>query len=87
MRNHAAKYIAHIHAKPAHHRRRFSMQIAAVITVAVFLVWLSTLGIRLATSGGETTFSSSQSAAALTAVPPPATQAGIPEGSGSLYAN
>lgn len=50
MRKHIQTYVSHLHARPAHHRRRFSMQAAALITVAVFLVWLSTLGVRLATS-------------------------------------
>ncbi len=71
MRRHVTRYIAHVHAQPAHHRRRFSMQISAILTIAVFLVWLSTLGMRLAASAGETAFEPSQAAAALTAVGTP----------------
>ena len=41
-------YIKQMHEKPAHERRRFSMRMAVGITTAVFLVWLSTLGLRLA---------------------------------------
>lgn len=73
MRHHIARYIAHLHAKPAHHRRRFSMQLSAIITIAVFLVWLSTLGMRLAASAGESAFDTSQTAAALRAVSAPET--------------
>lgn len=68
MRKHLNTYVAHLHSRPAHHRRRFSMQAAGVITIAVFLVWLSTLGVRLATSGTSAPLpDSAGSAAALLA--------------------
>ena len=46
------------------------MQISAVITVIVFLAWLSTLGYRLSTAVGTPPSFSSQSAAVLQAVGP-----------------
>lgn len=44
------KYIEHLKSKPPHQRRQHATQIAGVITAFVFVVWLGTLGVRLATS-------------------------------------
>jgi len=41
------EYIKNLHARPSHEKRRYSMRVAAACTAAVFLIWLSTLGLRL----------------------------------------
>lgn len=43
------KYIDQIKAKPTHERRNHAMQMAAAIIGAVFIVWVATLALRLAT--------------------------------------
>lgn len=44
------RYIEHIkNTREPHQRRQHAMQVAGVLTGTLFVVWLSTLGIRLAT--------------------------------------
>jgi hypothetical protein len=60
------KYIEHIKTKEPHERRQHAMQIAGAVTTAVFLVWITTLGLRLGSGGtvaGEDQTSLSASAA------------------------
>ncbi len=40
-------YIAKLHARPSHEKRRFSMRAAAGVMAAVFLIWLTTFSFRL----------------------------------------
>ena len=49
------KYLQHIKQKSPHARRGHAMQIAGCVTALVFVVWLTTLGVRLTSSGGSTT--------------------------------
>ena len=42
------KYFDHIKQKPTHQRRQHSMQAAGVATAVVFVIWIGTLGMRLA---------------------------------------
>ena len=44
------RYLEHIKAKPPHERRQHAMQLSAGIMVLVFLVWISTIGLRFATT-------------------------------------
>jgi hypothetical protein len=60
-------YIQHIQAKPAHERRQISMQIAVVITAVIFVVWVSTLGVRLAGSISSGAVAQNTNAASLVA--------------------
>ncbi len=46
------KYYDNVMQKEPHHRRQHAMQIAGVVTAAVFAVWITTLGLRL--GGGQT---------------------------------
>ena len=52
------RYLAHIHGKPTHERRQHAVQVATLFTAVIFMGWLGTLGVRLATtptsSSGET---------------------------------
>ena len=45
------KYLQHIKTKSTHQRRGHAMQIAGTMTALVFIVWITTLGVRLSTSG------------------------------------
>jgi len=45
------RYLQHIKTKSPHHRRQFAMQIAGCLTAVVFVGWLTTLGVRLSSSG------------------------------------
>ena len=47
------KYIAHVHAKPPHERRLIALQLAGVLTALVFVVWVTTLSVRLIGAGGD----------------------------------
>lgn len=67
MRKHITAYVAHLHSRPAHHRRRFSMQAAAIITIAVFFIWLTTLGVRFAASSDIPAANTGNAAATLLA--------------------
>jgi hypothetical protein len=42
------RYFENLHARPAHEKRQFSMQVAGMLTALIFVVWISTLGVRLA---------------------------------------
>ncbi len=60
-------YIEHIkNTREPHERRQHAMQIAGIITGTLFVVWLGTLGVRLASQGAiaESPDSSLQAAAA-----------------------
>lgn len=46
------KYFNHIQNKPPHERRQHAIQIATVFTALVFVVWITTLGVRLANTSG-----------------------------------
>jgi hypothetical protein len=62
------RFIAHMHTKSTHDRRTHAMQIAGALTAIVFVVWVTTLGIRIATpSGGETTLQATGGQTSLTA--------------------
>lgn len=41
------RYIEHVQAQEPHERRQHAMRLAGAITVAVFAVWITTLGFRL----------------------------------------
>lgn len=46
------KYIEHIkNTRTPHERRTHALQAASVITAAIFVVWIGTLGLRLGTGG------------------------------------
>ncbi|MDO8517754.1 MAG: hypothetical protein Q7S26_00475 [bacterium] len=45
------RYLQHIKTKSTHQRRGHAMQIATVATAFVFVVWVTTLGVRLTGSG------------------------------------
>jgi|GEM_PF-2130540 len=40
-------YFEKLQSKPTHEKRRFALQCSSVITSAIFLVWLATLGPRI----------------------------------------
>lgn len=42
------QYFDHIKSKEPHERRQHAMRIAGAVTAAVFVVWLTTLSLRLA---------------------------------------
>ena len=52
------KYLEHIKSKPPHERRQHAMQLSAGVMALVFVVWVSTIGLRFATgtqtAGGGT---------------------------------
>ena len=62
------RYIEHMQTKDPHQRRTHAMQVAGALTAVVFVVWITTLGFRLTTSGGEegSTGGSSQAASVIT---------------------
>jgi len=37
------RYLDHIKSRPSHHRRNYALGFSAVITAAIFLVWLSVI--------------------------------------------
>ena len=43
-------YFTHMSTKSAHERRTHAMQVAGIVTALVFVVWISTLGIRFAST-------------------------------------
>ncbi len=44
------RYIEHIKdTREPHERRQHALQVAGVVTAAVFVVWMGTLGVRFAT--------------------------------------
>jgi hypothetical protein len=56
------RYLDHMHTKPTHERRRHAMRIAGIVTVLVFVGWVTTLGLQL----GSSSTNASQTAAAVT---------------------
>lgn len=54
------RYLNHIQSKPPHERRQHAVQIASVFTAFVFVAWVATLGMRLATSEGTVANSADQ---------------------------
>lgn len=55
------RYLENLHAREPHEKRRFSLRAAGVITLGVFLVWFSTLGLRIANLSNADTNSASGS--------------------------
>lgn len=47
------KYLEHIKSKTPHERRQHATQIAGVAVAGIFLVWVTTLGVRLAVPAGQ----------------------------------
>jgi hypothetical protein len=43
-------YIAHMKSKTPHERRQHAMQVASVATALLLVVWVTTLGVRFATT-------------------------------------
>jgi hypothetical protein len=48
------KYFDHMRSKSPHERRQHAMQVAGIITALVFVVWVSTLGVRFASTPPQT---------------------------------
>lgn len=55
------RYLEHIKSKPPHDRRQHAMQLSAGIVAVVFVVWISTLGIRFSSAPAEVADKSSMS--------------------------
>jgi|GEM_PF-1251958 hypothetical protein len=47
-------YFTHMMSKTPHERRRHAMQVAGLATCLVFLVWITTLGMRFASTPPQT---------------------------------
>jgi hypothetical protein len=48
------RYIENMHKREPHERRAHALRVASAVTMVVFVGWLATLGLRLASvSGGE----------------------------------
>jgi hypothetical protein len=63
------KYIEHLkNDRTPHERRRTAMQIASIVTAFVFVVWVSTLGLRYAQHPTNTDQNLANTAATLIAV-------------------
>lgn len=58
-------YFQHVEGKTPHERRRHAMQIAGAVTAVLFVGWLATLGVRLASLTASS--DASQAAAAANA--------------------
>jgi len=58
------QYLDHIKSKEPHERRQHAMQIAGVVTAAVFAVWITTLGFRL---GGDSNVAQDETQTSLSA--------------------
>lgn len=43
--------MAHMQEKAPHHRRSHALQVAGVFTALAFVVWVTTLGMRLGSAG------------------------------------
>jgi hypothetical protein len=52
-------YIHNMRQKAPHERRQAAMRIAATVTAVLFLGWVATLGVRLATPSAKTAQQSS----------------------------
>ncbi len=48
------KYLAHIKSKSPHDRRQHAAQLSAGIVAIVFVVWISTIGLRFASTPSDT---------------------------------
>jgi hypothetical protein len=48
------RYLEHIKSKPPHERRQHAAQISAGIVAVVFVVWISTIGLRFASTPSQT---------------------------------
>lgn len=46
------KYLNHIQTKSPHERRQHAIQVASIFTALLFVVWVTTLGVRLASTSG-----------------------------------
>lgn len=46
-------YLTHIKSKSTHDRRQHAAQLSAGIVAVVFVVWISTIGIRFATNPSD----------------------------------
>ena len=64
------RYIEHIkNTRTTHERRQHAVQVAGVATLALFAVWLGTLGLRLASPAGVAqTEDNAQTASVVSAV-------------------
>ena len=54
------KYIDHIKSRPTHERRAHAMQLSGALVVAVFLVWITTIGMRFVVAPTADTQDASQ---------------------------
>ena len=54
------KYLEHIKSKSPHDRRQHAAQLSAGIVAVVFVVWISTIGLRFATPSQTADNGSSQ---------------------------
>ena len=57
-------YIKNLKEKPESHRTRIAFGVASGVTAVVFLVWISTLGVRLSSGGSLTVDNAAQSSVA-----------------------
>ncbi len=63
------KYIQHMQdTRTPHERRQHAMQIATVLTALLFVGWITTLGVRIASQPEVANDSEKNTAATLTAV-------------------
>ncbi len=53
------RYIAQLRQRHPHEKRRFSLNAAAIIVGFIFIVWISTLGVRLTQQISDSTSSGS----------------------------
>jgi hypothetical protein len=63
------RYIEHMRQKDPHERRTHALRVASVVTGAVFVVWVATLGARLAGPSQEVALEGDQTAAVVQAQP------------------
>ncbi|MEK7613138.1 MAG: hypothetical protein AAB449_03275 [Patescibacteria group bacterium] len=56
------RYIEHMHTKEPHERRAHAMRVALLATAALFFVWMTTLGVRLASQNPAQTADGASSA-------------------------
>lgn len=78
------RYFSHLHSKPTHHKRRISMQASALITAAVALVWISTLGVRLSGTIGSGAIAGSDASGLVAGVAAAGEQLQFPQVPGSV---
>lgn len=83
------RYFEHMHSKDPHERRQHAMQVAGVLTAAVFVVWVTTLGMRLG-SGTPVVVSEGQTQTSLPAAAAAAREDNSPHlevSTTSIYSN